>query len=233
MTLWMLLITISYIISSAAGVSTYYLGLSGNLIAFSTITGAAVGIFLIVFTKRRLNDLDKSGWWQLVNIIPLINFLLAIYLIFFPGTKGTNNFGPAPAENSSGVKIMGSVALTLFIILGIVTISGNFLFFSGTPDKGFDAMHSGDYETALKEYRPRAEQGDTDAQNSLGIMYNNGWGVDRDIVRALMWYMVAATTGSIEALDNQILVEKEMTPSQIEKAQELARECIAKNYKDC
>ena len=29
------------------------------------------------------------------------------------------------------------------------------------------------------------------------------------------------------------IIAKQMTPSQIEKAQELARECVAKNYKGC
>ena len=85
-----------------------------------------LGIFYVVtivisvmFAKRRLNDLNRSGWWFLVFIIPFVNLLLAIYLIFFPGTSGSNNFGPAPAENSVGVLILGWMMPVLFVV-GIV-----------------------------------------------------------------------------------------------------------------
>ncbi len=40
-------------------------------------------------------------------------------------------------------------------------------------DEGVEAYDRGDYETALKELRPLAEQGDADAQYNLGVMYGN------------------------------------------------------------
>jgi len=40
-------------------------------------------------------------------------------------------------------------------------------------DEGVAAYYRGDYETALKEFRPLAEQGDADAQYNLGVMYGN------------------------------------------------------------
>ena len=39
---------------------------------------------------------------------------------------------------------------------------------------------SKDYKTAIKWYRKAAEQGDADAQASLGWMYSNGEGVTQD-----------------------------------------------------
>ena len=48
-----------------------------------------------------------------------------------------------------------------------------------------------------------------------------------------MWASIASSNGFenakglLEALDN------EMTPSQIEEAEKLARECVKKNYKGC
>ncbi|MDA0221059.1 MAG: sel1 repeat family protein, partial [Proteobacteria bacterium] len=42
---------------------------------------------------------------------------------------------------------------------------------------GYDAYERGDYATALKEWRPLAEQGEAIAQNNLGLMYDNGTGV--------------------------------------------------------
>jgi len=86
----------------------------------------AIGVFYlativvsVIFAKRRLNDLDRSGWWFLLFIIPLVNLLLAIYLIFFPGTDGSNRFGPAPVANSVGVLILGWMLPVIFV-LGIV-----------------------------------------------------------------------------------------------------------------
>ncbi|MDH3632235.1 MAG: DUF805 domain-containing protein [Gammaproteobacteria bacterium] len=92
----------------------------------SMIGMLGIGIFYVVtivisvmFAKRRLNDLNRSGWWFLLFIIPIINLILAIYLIFFPGTSGNNNFGAAPAANSVGVLILGWMFPAL-MILGIV-----------------------------------------------------------------------------------------------------------------
>ena len=53
--------------------------------------------------------------------------------------------------------------------------------------KGFEAPQSGDFETALKEWEPIAEVGDSVAQHNLGLMYDNGWGVPNDDKEAVRW----------------------------------------------
>ena len=45
---------------------------------------------------------------------------------------------------------------------------------------GLDAAMAGDFATALENWRPLAEQGDADAQGTLGIMYDTGQGVLQD-----------------------------------------------------
>ncbi|MDB4130403.1 hypothetical protein N9581_01710, partial [Amylibacter sp.] len=47
-------------------------------------------------------------------------------------------------------------------------------------NKGYEAYKLGDYSTALKEWKPLAEQGDANAQNNLGVMYDKGIGVLQD-----------------------------------------------------
>ena len=64
---------------------------------------------------------------------------------------------------------------------------------------GFDAYERGDYTTALKEYRPLAEQGDAVAQFNLGVMYGKGEGVPQDYVAAVKWYRKAAEQGDAVA----------------------------------
>ena len=85
----------------------------------------------------------------------------------------------------------------------------------------------------MKWWTPAAEQGHVGAQTSLGLMYQYGTGVPQDYVYAYMWLHIAATSGLKKAPKFRGIVSKEMTPAQIEKAQDLARECVAKKYKGC
>ena len=67
---------------------------------------------------------------------------------------------------------------------------------------GLEAYKRGDYATALKEWRPLAEQGDADAQFNLGVMYDNGRGVTQDYAEAVKWYRRAAQQDLGEAQTN-------------------------------
>ena len=86
---------------------------------------------------------------------------------------------------------------------------------------------------AVTWYRRAAEQGDAFAQNNLGFMYEYGEGVLQNYVLAHMWFNIAASLGGKTTTENRDIVAKRMTPSQLEKAQDLARECVRKEYKGC
>ena len=45
---------------------------------------------------RRLHDLDKSGWWVLLSVVPIIGPLWLFILYCMAGTSGNNRFGPNP-----------------------------------------------------------------------------------------------------------------------------------------
>jgi len=64
-------------------------------------------------------------------------------------------------------------------------------------------------------------------------MYYKGHGVILDNVYAHMWWNIAASTGNENAIKNLDIVAKRMTPANINAAQDLARECVRKKYKDC
>ena len=89
------------------------------------------------------------------------------------------------------------------------------------------------YKTAVKWYRLAAKQGDASAQTNLGVMYGLGQGVIQDWVYAHMWGNVASSNGSVNGGKLRDLAAKKMPPSQLEKAQDLARECVRKKYKGC
>jgi TPR repeat protein len=57
---------------------------------------------------------------------------------------------------------------------------------------GSDAYDRGDYETAEKEYRKAAEEGNARAQFNLGVLYAKGQGVSQDYAQARQWYEKAA-----------------------------------------
>ncbi len=45
---------------------------------------------------RRLHDTNRSGWWILIALIPLIGVITLIVFFASPGTQGSNRFGPPP-----------------------------------------------------------------------------------------------------------------------------------------
>ena len=90
-----------------------------------------------------------------------------------------------------------------------------------------------DYAEAVRWFKLAATQGDAQAQFNLGNMYNNGRGVVQDYVRAHMWWNLAAVSGDSVPVENRDIVAKRMTSQQVAEAQKLARECQARNFKNC
>ena len=45
---------------------------------------------------RRLHDIGKSGWLQLLGLIPVLGWILLIYWAAQPGESGANQYGPPP-----------------------------------------------------------------------------------------------------------------------------------------
>jgi uncharacterized protein len=64
---------------------------------------------------------------------------------------------------------------------------------------GFQAYEKGDYATALKEFLPLAEAGQTSAQAAVGQMYFEGKGVSPDPKQAARWLEPAAAAGNARA----------------------------------
>ena len=94
---------------------------------------------------------------------------------------------------------------------------------------GAEAYERFDYATALKEWRPLAEQGDAAAQYNLGLMYTKGQGVQQDYVQAYLWFNLAAAQGDEGARKDRDILAEQMTLAQIGDAQRLAREWKARS----
>ena len=154
---------------------------------------------------------------------------------------------------------MNKFLATLLIGFSLISFSS----FSETNSEASEAWENEDFDKAMKIWSANAEKGDAHAQFRLGELYNHGlrnyktavfWykraaeqglssaqlalstrflfgqGVIEDLVYAHMWANIARANGDKDLVS---FIKKQMTPSQIEKAQDLARECVAKDYKDC
>jgi uncharacterized membrane protein YhaH (DUF805 family) len=61
-----------------------------------SIYGLAILLPTVGVTIRRLHDIDKSGWWILLNLIPLVGFIWSLVLMTTPGDHGDNKYGADP-----------------------------------------------------------------------------------------------------------------------------------------
>ena len=67
---------------------------------------------------------------------------------------------------------------------------------------GYQSYLKGDYDAAFREWLPLAELGDVEAQYNLGVLYDEGAGVEQDLAVAADWYRKAAEQGFIDAQTN-------------------------------
>ena len=65
----------------------------------------------VMLTIRRCHDMDLSGWWALLVIIPFVNLMFW----FSPGTVGTNRFGVPPPPNTTGMVILALLFPMVFV----------------------------------------------------------------------------------------------------------------------
>jgi uncharacterized membrane protein YhaH (DUF805 family) len=72
-----------------------------------------------VAARRRMQDLDNSAWMTILILIPIVNGLFGLYLTFAPGTAGENSYGPEPAPNSRGLRLVATV-IPLILVIGIL-----------------------------------------------------------------------------------------------------------------
>ena len=115
---------------------------------------------------------------------------------------------------------------------------------AGRAHEAAGRAHEGveDYEVALRRYRDaiRMELSNESeiyvkaracAQNNLGRMYANGWGVEQDFSCAYMWFHLAATQGLDEGIKNCEKMEKIMDAEEIARAKRMAEKCREQNYR--
>ncbi len=85
---WMFILFYMIIYIALAVVDTI---LTGGLLTM--LFSLALLIPSLAIAARRLHDIGKSGWWQLIVLIPLIGLIVLIIWLATPGIKEENQYG--------------------------------------------------------------------------------------------------------------------------------------------
>jgi tetratricopeptide (TPR) repeat protein len=84
---------------------------------------------------------------------------------------------------------VAAATLVIAVVLAGTALAGPF-------EDGATAYARGDYPTAMRLWRPLAEQGDAAAQHNLGVMLRDGQGVPQNYTEAVKWFRRAAERGN-------------------------------------
>ena len=68
--------------------------------AFFLLVGVAYMVFIFSLHVRRIHDLNHAGWLAIVCLVPGINIIPYLYLIFAPGDPKPNQYGERPPKNA-------------------------------------------------------------------------------------------------------------------------------------
>jgi uncharacterized membrane protein YhaH (DUF805 family) len=90
-TLFSVLISIAIAIFEAF-LGTFFIGALFSL---------AVLVPSISIAARRLHDTGRSGWWQLIILVPLIG-LIVLIVFLVQDSKEDNEYGPNPKASEAG-----------------------------------------------------------------------------------------------------------------------------------
>tara|TARA_B100000929_G_scaffold290369_1_gene283724 strand:- start:474 stop:1082 length:609 start_codon:yes stop_codon:yes gene_type:complete len=121
--------------------------------------------------------------------------------------RGVAQSGSAPAWGVGGRRFkssrpdhkifFGKNVFCFLIFIVSIQISA-----CGTETNPKKAFNKGDYKTSFTLFRKLAKNGDTEAQNYLGIHYSLGLSTERDYEKAYEWYKKAAKAGHPDAQRN-------------------------------
>ena len=87
------------IISVVLTVCDVFMGTYSAAASIGILTGIytlAVLIPGIAVSVRRLHDTDRSGWWLLIVLVPLIGWIVLLIFMLIDGQPGQNAYGPSP-----------------------------------------------------------------------------------------------------------------------------------------
>ena len=95
---YMLLYLVAMILDRLLGTHTHDTHEQLGAGLFTSILSLLMIIPSISVAVRRLHDLDRSGWWWFIQLIPLVGGIIMLVFTCQKGTDGPNRFGPDPLD---------------------------------------------------------------------------------------------------------------------------------------
>lgn len=95
-TLWTVIIYIVFQIFIAIGGAMESSLITGVFSVLFILFNLAILLPNLAISVRRLHDIDRSGWWVLIGLIPFIGAVVLLIFDLLPGTPEENRFGPVP-----------------------------------------------------------------------------------------------------------------------------------------
>jgi uncharacterized membrane protein YhaH (DUF805 family) len=89
---WMFVLG-NIVVSIAISVVEKIIGSGGIL---GMLYSLAILVPSIAVGARRLHDTNRSGWWQLIALVPFLGIIVLIYFCATAGDAGANTYGPDP-----------------------------------------------------------------------------------------------------------------------------------------
>lgn len=100
---------------------------SSEQLPMSLLGASSVGVAVLFYlqlavSKRRFNDLNKTGWLALLMLVPGVNVLVYLYLLAVEGNAGANYYG-LPARPATQLKTVLMVLIPLLVmsLIGLLT----------------------------------------------------------------------------------------------------------------
>jgi uncharacterized membrane protein YhaH (DUF805 family) len=90
-------------VSIVSGVFNRIFDEDSNILVLLIVLVISIAIWLVSLSLsvRRWHDHNKSGWWVLINLIPILGWIYSLVMLgFMPGDQGHNNYGPPPEEGA-------------------------------------------------------------------------------------------------------------------------------------
>lgn len=79
---------------------------------------------ILILQIKRLHDINASGWWALLLLVPIVNAIYKLVLLFKKGTPRRNRFGPKPCITKLESWMIPISLILWLLALIIITFRG-------------------------------------------------------------------------------------------------------------
>ena len=121
-----------------------------------------------------------------------------------------------------------------FLIIFVILLSFATQTAAQSLERGEEAFENGDFETALKEFTLVSEAGNARVQVFMGIMYDDGIGVELDKNEAVRWFKLSADQGYVfsQMIMGTLLYDGDGVEKDVEKSLEYLMKAAEQNLAD-